>query len=135
MVPVEGETAVLYRLVEPITERGAKRARQNEGGPEQQGSGNAGREIGRRENRKTGGKYQRAALVAEPVGVGHPVAQRRAKRLRKQDRYPIEGLDLRRGHGIDGYGALEGVPKGQRSHQQQEQQRGAAGIADPERPV
>ena len=42
---------------------------------------------------QTGGEDDGAALIAEPVRVGHPVAQRGAERLREQDRYPIEYLD------------------------------------------
>src|ERR1700729_2040963 len=135
IISAEGKTAVLYGLVEPIAESGAKRTRQNERTPEQQRSGDAGPEISCCDSRKSGGEYQRPAFVAEPVCIRHPVAKRGAERLRKQDRCPIEGLDLRRGHGTDGYGALGAVPEGQRSHQEQEQQRGAAGVADPERAV
>ena len=80
-------------------------------------------------------KHQRAAGIAKPGGVGHPVAERGAQCLREHDRDPVEGfgrprLDRRRSRPFPAFDTRSPA-----KHQQRGEQRGAAEIADAERAV
>src|SRR5258708_5564917 len=90
----ESEPAVCDRFVEKITKRGTQWTRQNESAPEQQSSGDIGIEIGSEDQNQARGKDECAPFVAEPIRVGHPVAERRAQGLREKDRGPVEHLNL-----------------------------------------
>jgi hypothetical protein len=89
--PAESKASVVHRLVEEIADRGAERPRQDEGRPEQKDARHIGHEIDRDQRRQPGGKYQRAAVIAEP-GLGGPIAERGAERLREGNGDPVEGL-------------------------------------------
>ncbi len=119
-------------LVEEVADGGAQRARQDEGGPEQRHARQAGPVIEHDDHRKRGGEHQRAAFVAEPGRIRHPVAKRRAERLRQRDGRPVEGLGLRRVDGVDGDRAERTVPEAQRGQQADQQHRCATGVSDPQ---
>jgi len=86
-------------------------------------------------HREARGKHQRAAFIAESAGVGDPVAKRRAERLGKGDRCPVEGFRFGRCDGVDIDRTLREAPQHQRCGEQQRQQCRAAGVADAERAV
>src|ERR1700720_3475675 len=88
----ESEAAVVHGLVEEIADRGAERPRQDEGRPEQKDAGYIRHEIERDKCRQSGREHQRTAVITEP-GIGGPIAERSAERLREGYRDPIEGLD------------------------------------------
>src|ERR1700704_1703577 len=83
------------RLVEEIADGRTERAGQDEGDPEQQHARHVAPEIQAREHCQPDGEDQCAALVAEPRRIRHPVAKRGSESLRKGDRGPVEGFDLR----------------------------------------
>src|SRR5882757_6314670 len=87
---------MVERLVEEIAYRGAKWPSEHERDPKQDGTRNVRPEIRRDSGREAGGKNQRASGITEPRRIGHPVAERGAQGLRKQDRDPIEDLGLLR---------------------------------------
>jgi 4,5-dihydroxyphthalate decarboxylase len=129
----EGQSAIADRFIEEVAGTGTERPRQDEGGPEQEHAGYVGEVIGGGKNRQTSGKNKNAVLIAG--AVGHPVAERGSKGLRKCNGQPIERFDLRRTDARDRNRSHRPVPGGKRHHQARKQQRRTAGIADAERAV
>src|SRR5712672_3678071 len=90
--PTKSQSTIRDRLVEKVTRGGAQGSRQDERAPEQQRTRNIGVEIGCRDDDQAGCENQRATLVAEAVGVGHPGAKRGTQRLREKNRRPVKHL-------------------------------------------
>lgn len=74
------------RLVEKITNRGAKRARKNECGPEKKHPRDIGPKVQRRKEKKARTKQQSATIVSETRVVRDPIAQSSTQGLGKRDR-------------------------------------------------
>ena len=91
----ESKSAVTDRFVEEIADSGAKRPRQDEGGPEQKDPRDVRPDIGGGKHRQSGGEYKRAVFISSVIG--HPIAESSSQRLGECNRYPIECFHLRRG--------------------------------------
>jgi hypothetical protein len=78
------QPTVVVRLVEKIADRGAERPGEDECRPEQRDAGDRGAEIERRDDDERRTEDQRAADIAEPAGIGRPVAERGTERLRQR---------------------------------------------------
>src|SRR4051794_20199545 len=102
----ERKTAVADRLVQKVPNGGAEWPRQDESRPEQRYARDIRPEVKRDHHSEGCPKNKRATFVAEASGIGDPVAQGRAKRLREGDGSPIECLYPRIGHGIHRDGPL-----------------------------
>ena len=119
-------------LVEEIADGGAERAGQDEGRPEQQHTGHLRPEIEPGDNRERRAEETCSAKEAKPGIVRHPVAQRRAKRLRERDRHPVERLDLGRVDRVDRDRLLRPIPGTKHGEHADQEDGRAAGITDAE---
>jgi hypothetical protein len=90
----------LDRRVEKVADGSAERSGQDECAPEQQRAGNIGEEIRRRDQHQRRTEHQRTALIAKAIGIGHPVAERRAQGLREQDGGPVERFNPGRSYRV-----------------------------------
>ena len=76
--PAQGKAAMVKRLVEKISDGGAKGASENERRPKQRRAICAGEEVERGKNRETCSEHARGAEIAQTARVSEPVAERRA---------------------------------------------------------
>ena len=119
-VAAERKAAMINWLVEQIAQGGTERAREDKSGPEKESPRNVRKEISGGYQREPCAEYEGTTFIAEPVCVGHPVAERRSQGLGEQDRSPIEHLDLRRSDGLHRNGARRFIPYTERYHQKNE---------------
>jgi sugar phosphate permease len=137
-VTAQRQAAAGDRLVEEVADRRAERPGQDESSPEQGRARDTGAVDQDHHQRQARREQHRTAAIAESpaaVGVRHPVAERGAERLREQDREPVEQLGLARVEPLDRYRPQAAPPAEQGQHQQREQQRRAARVADSQRAV
>ena len=102
-VAAQLQAAMAYRFVQEVAHDGAEWTRQDERGPEKRSVGNFHPEVCRCDQRQHRAKYDGGTTVANACRVRRPVPQRRAQRLRKHDRDPVEHFGFRRAHGVDGH--------------------------------
>src|ERR1039458_2074426 len=84
----QGQTAIADRLVEEIPDGGAKRARQDEGGPKQKDARDVRQIIGESQHSQSSGEDKRSAFISQTGIVGYPVSERRSERLGQRNRRP-----------------------------------------------
>src|SRR5258707_12316254 len=94
IVATERKAAIVNWLVEQIAQGGTERSSEDKSGPEEQSARNVRKEISGGYQRQPCAEYEGTPFIAKPVCVGHPVAERGSQGLGKQDRSPIEHLDL-----------------------------------------
>src|SRR5438105_2146505 len=103
-----------------VAERCAKRPRQNESRPEQEGTRNRREEVERSDHGNRPAKHKRAAFEAKSPGRREIVAQRRTERIRKEDRSPVEHFRFGSSNPVDRYRA--GRPPPERQHRRKDQE-------------
>ena len=87
----QSKAAVIMGFVEDVADRRSKRPCENESRPKQQHPGNLRPDVGRPQQRQADTKKSGSAQVAGSRVVRHPVAKRRAERMREDDRRPVNG--------------------------------------------
>ncbi len=132
--PAEVQTARGHRFIQKVANGGAKWSGKDKGSPKEQNARNIGPEIKGSDNSQACSKDQRAAFIPE-TGVGHPVTEGGAERLRKGNGRPVEAFHFRGGHRVHRDCTLRPIPKSEYNQQAHEQQRAAASVADTQRTI